>query len=692
MKPSVLLLFLLLFNSYLKSTATNSSLNTAPTLYEQLCDLNKYWCAHPSSDPYMAQPTEFADPEKLIRLHLATVENTLRHADTRHLSAKQAGNRAHCLDILRSYWLKGVFPKNTNHTYMVPYFIDRYNTACAVGHLIRETGYEAIAKCISEEMNYAYIEQMPYPEIGQWADEMGFSVAELKWIQPAYMPPFLIQTSSSNADCGNNNGSLEASLIPLNGNIEPNSINWYKINNNLTSLVGQSAHVNNASSGLYKIAVTSIGTMFPYMEKLAAISDNEGPQITAEIQNETCFAQKDGRITISISGGAAPYNTTWYNANGQIMASNTTVLENLLGLHGNFMEGAPTPSTYFVEVRDANNCTTYEPYQVNTLYPESPNAWLNILQQPTCNGSNGSLQVLYYEPNSTIAWSHDPTLSTDIASNLPAGFYTVTVTTPTGCSQVTGMSLSNIEAFPPDFITNFWVSSIYCGQVLGTIQCPTGNYTYHWSHNPDLNTATATDLEEGIYKITITNNSGCQFLFQTNITTLYTVYSPPSITINNVNSATGTLGSIDLGYIPSYYYNWSHNASLDTSFVNNLVAGLYSVTISDDFSCSQIFNFEIVDENPLFIGSQDWNNGNNVTLSANRIGGDLLLSYTSLLPLNDPTFTLYDLTGRRLQQTAAPTQSGKTTSMNIAALNSGIYLVELRSNGKHQCIKIMLTD
>ena len=54
--------------------------------------------------------------------------------------------------------------------------------------MLIESQHGAIAHRIQAEDNNAYVRQMNYPELITWAIEYGFSVDELAWIQPAYVP------------------------------------------------------------------------------------------------------------------------------------------------------------------------------------------------------------------------------------------------------------------------------------------------------------------------------------------------------------------------------------------------------------------------------------------------------------------------------------------------------------------------
>jgi hypothetical protein len=160
------------------------------TVYEQLCELNKYWLKNKLDNPILNEYRCIVDHEELIKLHLMLVESHLRTSNTNHLTIDQKINRRLGLNILKDYWQNGVFPKNTHHPgQTIPYFIDIHNTACAVGHILRETGGNELAERIRSENNNAYIEDMRYPKLLEWATKYGFDEMELRWIQPGYNPP-----------------------------------------------------------------------------------------------------------------------------------------------------------------------------------------------------------------------------------------------------------------------------------------------------------------------------------------------------------------------------------------------------------------------------------------------------------------------------------------------------------------------
>ena len=154
--------------------------------FEKLRGVNKCWLEQKDVD-IAALPSKVLLSERgWIRLHLMLVEKTLRARSTDNLSDVQKLNRARCLDYLHTYWQLGQFPVNDEHSFRTPIFIDKYDNFCAVGYLIKASGHENLSRNISATTNFAYVRQMQYPELSEWATENGFTVDELAWIQPSY--------------------------------------------------------------------------------------------------------------------------------------------------------------------------------------------------------------------------------------------------------------------------------------------------------------------------------------------------------------------------------------------------------------------------------------------------------------------------------------------------------------------------
>lgn len=157
-------------------------------LRDHLIEVNAEWNAYATDLPNADRMVSFTNDTERIAQHLHLVREHLAAVAPEGLSAVQARHRADLLQDLERYADNGRFPQNHVLPFRNPIFIDPHNTACAVGQLIIESGDRALAERISNEMNEAYIRDMHWPEIAEWANTNGFSGAELAWIQPSYSP------------------------------------------------------------------------------------------------------------------------------------------------------------------------------------------------------------------------------------------------------------------------------------------------------------------------------------------------------------------------------------------------------------------------------------------------------------------------------------------------------------------------
>ncbi|MFY0535752.1 hypothetical protein [Nannocystis pusilla] len=122
-----------------------------------------------------------------IQQHLAAVETELRARDTSHLPPALQAERARNLDRLHVYRVAGLFPHNSEFIgARVPFFIDEDGVACAVGHLVIESGYAEVAVEIAERENNARLLDMTHPALSGWIAQSGLTAEECAQIQPRY--------------------------------------------------------------------------------------------------------------------------------------------------------------------------------------------------------------------------------------------------------------------------------------------------------------------------------------------------------------------------------------------------------------------------------------------------------------------------------------------------------------------------
>ncbi len=198
----------------------------------------------------------------------------------------------------------------------------------------------------------------------------------------------------------------------------------------------------------------------------------------------------------------------------------------------------------------------------------------------TANATGGSTPYQYaWEDAFGAPLSNNATIN-----NLTASTYFCTVTDNDGCQQsltatITEPSILTIQATTSNIACNGSQS----GQINTTVQGGVSPYTYIWSTGQT--SANLSNLNAGIYTLTVTDNNDCS------IVETYQITEPPVLSNTEIIVSVGcfgdTDGSIDVtpsgGTLP-YSYVWSNSST--TQNVNNLSAGTYDLTITDGNNCS----------------------------------------------------------------------------------------------------------
>jgi hypothetical protein len=145
-------------------------------------------------------------------------------------------------------------------------------------------------------------------------------------------------------------------------------------------------------------------------------------------------------------------------------------------------------------------------------------------------------------------------------------------------------------------ITNVLCNGASTGIIDVTIS-GTGPFTSSWSNGAA--TEDLTGLAAGTYADTIKNTNGCSVVLSALTVTQPTAIAA-TLTKTNVLCNGGNTGSIIAavsGGTAPYSYSWSNAQSTDTA--QNLVAGIYTVTVVDNSQCSAIFSDTITQPSAL---------------------------------------------------------------------------------------------
>ena len=310
----------------------------------------------------------------------------------------------------------------------------------------------------------------------------------------------------------------------------------------------------------------------------------------------SCNGETDATLRGTFSGGVAPYTVAYY-LYGTEVNSGTTSTE------VNSVSNIP-PGEYTVEATDATGATVTTSIEITEPDPlrVSDDGKVDI----RCFGeTTGSITVSGEGGTAPYSYLWSTGETTPTISGLDKGIYGITITDANGCTDA-----RNFRIKGP--ISELGITDI-SGQNLTCADSPTGSatvvakggtgaYTYAWSNGG--NTATVSNLAAGTYGVTVTDANGCTDVAQIELT------SPPALVATtaideaitcdgNPSGAVSASGSA--GTAP-YTYAWSNGAN--TSAIDNLTAGTYTVTVTDANGCTAVSDVELVQPTSFTISAK----------------------------------------------------------------------------------------
>jgi len=274
----------------------------------------------------------------------------------------------------------------------------------------------------------------------------------------------------------------------------------------------------------------------------------------------TCYGLCNGSITTVIDSGVAPFQYIWDNG---------SINQNIGGL---------CDGTYNVTITDASGCSAV--YNTVINQPDSLYGTLTY-DSVSCNGFNdASAQINIYGgtlPYSTL-WSNGSSLNS--ITNLDGGQYSVSITDANNCLWQYNLTIYE----PQPLVDSFYSANELCpnannGWVSVTPYGGTQPYLYSWSTNQ------LTNLDTGIYAVTITDANGCT------LTDFGIVSSDPLINFGACCDTTIYNGENVLLFCDNlfgYYYNWSNGGNSSYIIVSPTQTTTYYINVDNGFGCSYI--------------------------------------------------------------------------------------------------------
>lgn len=327
-------------------------------------------------------------------------------------------------------------------------------------------------------------------------------------------------------------------------------------------------------------------------------------------QDISCSGGSDGAITIEVAGGVGDYDIEW----------DTTPVQT-----GETASNLPA-GTYTATITDSIGCQIT--FTQTLEEPDPLDVELSGTVDVQCNGDMTGVATLTTEggcPPYFYNWSHDNSITSPVATNLPSGNFFATVTDNNGCVSEDSVEIVIGEPGAPISVTYDDISSYHSGAY--NVSCPDENdgfiditidggtpgYTVQWTEENSGDTYFAEDISNlpcGTYILEITDDNGCEFTDEVELTcppeinlTFSTTPNPcldPEAGIGEIDiTATGGTGSLD--------FDWSGPDGFTSTDedLTGLNSGVYTLTITDSLGCTLVEEINLTTNDDISISADE---------------------------------------------------------------------------------------
>lgn len=345
------------------------------------------------------------------------------------------------------------------------------------------------------------------------------------------------------------------------------------------------AGFNGLSAGFYDIAVldangcehTEVFELTepdPLQFSAAIISDYNGEDVS-------CYQGNDGEVLLTVTGGTEPYVYDLFGAIPTNPLLTSGVVSNL------------TAGTYTIMLSDDNDCPSSPTnVEVTLNQPEQLEiTGVQVISDVSCyEETDGSLQVSAVGGTGNytyIAGGNYPSgsQSTFTINNLAGGNYNVSVLDDNGCAS---LPYNVVIDEPAELVVTVVPTNLGCngddsGSASLNLTGGVPNFDYLWSDGQT--TATATDLPAGSYSVLVTDANNCTGNADFTITQPELTTQAMSVNCFGASDGEIMVSIQDPNPASVYSYSWDDPSFQTTALAVSLMAGTYTVYVSDQFGC-----------------------------------------------------------------------------------------------------------
>lgn len=377
---------------------------------------------------------------------------------------------------------------------------------------------------------------------------------------------------------GDNSGSIDITTTA----ISPATPYTYSWTNGATS-----QDLSNLTAGPYEVSVFDANGC--QLVTGATIIEPQQPlSVSPTITEKSCNGGvNDGEIDLFVQGGTPPYTYAW---------STGASTEDVTGLNA---------GTYTVTVTDNNGCT--ETMSIDVTEPDVLGQ-VGIVNHVLCTNSNtGTIDADVYGGVLPYTYAWDNGETTQDIDSLLAGNYTLTITDGNLCQnqQTYVINEPANEISGSSIATDVLCYGDSTGSIDVTLTGGTGLYTYEWSSDQGIvlpyQTEDLTNIPSSEYFLNVTDENGCEFeLSQVVNQPAAPITTNPVLTDVDCNgSNTGSIVTNLAGGSTPYTISWNNGAT--TADLNNIVAGDYTISVTDNSGCTFTESYSISEPEALMM-------------------------------------------------------------------------------------------
>ena len=291
----------------------------------------------------------------------------------------------------------------------------------------------------------------------------------------------------------------------------------------------------------------------------------------------------NGVVVATFTGLTLPFGVTWY-CNGtshtdSVYSGTTDTLKYFMGGNINIYADDYDTAHYIYQTytADASLPFVVTPSYVNGICPAIGSGSVAI------TGGTGPFTYAWYNSTPSLVSTTNPT-------SLFTGSYTLKVSDAAGCfNYAYGGYVTEVLDFTAD--SSIYTSPAICPGIGSATVTPTGgtgSFTYVWKNiaGTVIGTANPMSLPVGLYRVIITESSGCADSNWVNI-----IYEPDftlyASSTDAICPANGTATATTTGGTGTFTYTWKNGAGMvvGSSTTISVPSGYYQVVVTDGTGC-----------------------------------------------------------------------------------------------------------